>query len=312
MIFSNILGTGSYLPIQCVSNDDLAKTVETSHAWIVERTGIESRHIASKHETTTFMAIEAAKKALLAAEILPESIDLIVVATSTPDKFFPSTACLVQEALKIPPCPAFDLQAACSGFMYGLTVVDQFIRSNAAKTVLFIGAETMSKGIDWQDRRTCILFGDGAGAVIFGASATPGILGTHLSADGRCNDILYFDNQAGAHIQMQGSAVFKQAVNKLGETATDILTKHQLRVQDLDWLVPHQANVRIIKATADKLGLPMEKVILTLAEQGNTSAASIPLALDAGIRQDKIKKGQLLLLEAFGGGLTWGSALIRY
>lgn len=312
MIFSKILGTGSYLPVKSVSNEALAETVETSHEWIVERTGIESRHIANIDETTTFMAIEAGKQALLSSKLLPEQIDLIVVATCTPDKFFPSTACLVQEALKIPSCPAFDLQAACSGFIYGLTVVNQFIQAGNAKNALFIGAEKMSKGVDWQDRRTCVLFGDGAGAIILGASSQPGILGTDLSADGNYGNILQFDNQTNAKIQMEGSAVFKLAVNTLDKIAGEILRKNDLTVLDLDWLVPHQANLRIIKATAEKLGLSMEKVILTLAEQGNTSAASIPLALDFGVKQNKIKPGELLLLEAFGAGSTWGSALIRY
>ncbi len=312
MIFAKIAGTGSYLPKTILSNADLAERVDTTHEWILERTGIVSRHIASLSETTTEMAVAAAKKALAAANTLPNEIDLIVVATCTPDKNFPSTACHVQQALDIPPCPAFDLQAACSGFVYGVSVVDQFIRSGHTKKALLIGAESMSRVVDWQDRRTCILFGDGAGAVVIEAAETPGILATQVSADGREKDILFLDNSPGATLQMQGNSVFKLAVNQLDKIAGKILADQNLTIAALDWLIPHQANIRIIQATAEKLGLPMEKVILTLDHHGNTSAASIPLALDIGIQQQKVKRGQLLLLEAFGGGLTWGSALIRY
>jgi len=312
MKYSALLGTGSYLPKRALSNVELSKQVDTSHEWIVERTGIESRHIADNDETTTFMAIAATKAALSAAALSASEIDLIIVATCTADSVFPPTACLVQEALGIPPCPAFDIQVACSGFIYGVTLVDQFIRSGAAKKALLIGSETMSRVVDWQDRRTCVLFGDGAGAAIFGASETPGILGTHLAADGRDKEVLTLKNAFQETIDMQGSALFKLAVNKLDKIAAKMLADHQLSVADLDWLVPHQANIRILKATADKLGLPMEKVILTLQNQGNTSAASIPLALDIGIKEQKIQPGALLLLEAFGAGLTWGTALIRY
>lgn len=312
MNYTRLVSTGSYLPKATLSNTELSKTVETSHEWIVDRTGIESRHIASSAETTTMMGASAAKEALETAGVRPEDVDMIVVATCTPDKFFPSTACLIQKALGIPNCPAFDISAACSGFMYGLSVVDQFVRSGMAKRPLLIGTEVMSRVLDWQDRRTCVLFGDGAGAALFEVSETPGILGTHISADGNQKDILSLDNLEGACIKMEGGAVFKQAVRRLGEIATNMLAAHELSVADLDWLVPHQANIRIIKATADKLGLPMEKVILRVATQGNTSAASVPLALDEGIRSGKIIRGQHLLLEAFGGGLTWGSALIRY
>lgn len=312
MIYTRIVGTGAYLPKASLSNTELSKTVDTSHEWIVDRTGIESRYIANKDETTTMMGVWAAKQALETAGVLPEDVDMIVVATCTPDKFFPSTACLIQAALGIPNCPAFDISAACSGFMYGLSVVDQFVRSGMAKRPLLIGTEAMSRVLDWQDRRTCILFGDGAGAVLFEASETPGILGTHVNADGRQKEILYLDNLPDACIHMQGNAVFKLAVKRLDEIAGNMLATHHLSVADLDWLVPHQANIRIIKATAEKLGLPMEKVIITLPSQGNTSAASVPLALDFGIRSGKIKRGQHLLLEAFGGGLTWGSALVRY
>ncbi len=312
MNYSKILGTGSYLPKKILTNEELSKTVETSHQWIVERTGIAARHIASTTETTTRMGTIAAKKALEAADLSPKDIDMIVVVTCTPDKFFPSTACLIQQELGIPPCPAFDVQAACSGFIYGLSVIDQFVRSGMAKRPLLIGSEVMSKLVDWQDRRTCVLFGDGAGAVAFAASDEPGILSTEIGADGYQKDILYVDNKPGAFIQMEGSAVFKLAVMKLEEVASKTLKNNHLTVHDIDWLVPHQANIRIIKATADKLGLPMERVIITLTEHGNTSGASVPLALDAGIRSGKIKRGQHLLLEAFGGGLTWGTALIRY
>lgn len=312
MIYTRIVSTGAYLPKTSLSNAELSKTVDTSHEWIVDRTGIESRYIANTEETTTMMGVWAAKQALETAGVSPEEVDMIVVATCTPDKFFPSTACLIQQELGIPNCPAFDISAACSGFMYGLSVVDQFVRSGIAKQPLLIGTEAMSRVLDWQDRRTCILFGDGAGAVLLEASETPGILGTHINADGRQKEILYLDNFPDACIHMQGNAVFKLAVKRLDEIAGNMLAAHNLSVADLDWLVPHQANIRIIKATADKLGLPMEKVIITLPSQGNTSAASVPLALDYGIRSGKIKRGQHLLLEAFGGGLTWGSALIRY
>ncbi len=312
MIFSKIIGTGSYLPQKSLSNADLSKSVDTSDEWIVSRTGIKTRHIANSTETTSEMGALAAKEALAAAGILPADIDMIVVVTCTPDKIFPPTACLIQQKLGIPPCPAFDIEAACSGFMYGLSVVDQFVRSGMVKRPLLIGAEVMSKIVDWQDRRTCILFGDGAGAVVLEASKEPGILSTEIGADGKYHNILYVDNAPGAFIQMQGNAVFKLAVNMLDKVASKVLADHQLSINDIDWLVPHQANIRIIQATAEKLGLPMEKVILTLSEQGNTSGASIPLALDHGIKSGKIKSGQHLLLEAFGGGLTWGTALIRY
>lgn len=311
MMYTRIMGTGAFSPEKVLSNDELAKSIETSDEWIRSRTGIARRHIAAATDTSASMGALAAKQALEAAGLLPSAIDMIVVATSTPDKIFPSTACLIQEALGIPPCPAFDIQAACSGFIYGLSVVDQFIRSGMIKKALLIGTEVMSRTLDWQDRRTCILFADGAGAFVCGASDTPGILGTHINADGRQKDILFLGNFPGT-IQMQGNAVFKLAVNRLHEVAAQTLKEHHLSIEDVDWLIPHQANIRIIQATAEKLGLPMERVILTLEDQGNTSAASIPFALDFGIRSGKIKSGQHLLLEAFGGGLTWGTALLRY
>lgn len=312
MIYTRVVSTGSYLPKTILTNAELAKKVDTSDEWIRTRTGIESRHIASAGETTASMGTWAALQALETAQLLPEDIDLIVVATCTPDKFFPSTACLIQAALGVPPCPAFDLQAACSGFIYGLTVVDKLIRSGMAKRALFIGSETMSRGLDWTDRKTCILFGDGAAALILEASNMPGILDTQVSADGRQKDILYWNHEKDATIVMEGSSVFKLAVNTLDAIAEKTLVANQLTVQDVDWLVPHQANLRIIQATAEKLGLPMEKVVLTLQKQGNTSAASIPLAFDAAIREGKIQRGHHVLLEAFGAGLTWGTALIRY
>jgi 3-oxoacyl-[acyl-carrier-protein] synthase-3 len=311
-LFTRIQATGAYLPATILSNAELSKRVDTSDEWIVERTGIKQRHIANATETTSQMGIVAAQQALETAGITGAEVDMVVVATCTPDKIFPSTACLIQQALNIPPCPAFDIQAACSGFIYGLSVVDQFIRAGTVKRALLIGSEVMSRIVDWQDRRTCILFGDGAGAVLLEASATPGILSSELGADGRQKDILFVDNQPGSYIQMQGNSVFRLAVNMLDQEAQKALKSNQLTVKEIDWLVPHQANIRIIKATAEKLGLPMEKVVLTLQDHGNTSGASIPLALDAAIREGKIQRGQHLLLEAFGGGLTWGTALIKY
>lgn len=311
-MYSKIVATGAYLPEKSVTNDDLAKTIDTSHEWIVERTGIESRHIANEEETVVVMGQRAAQQALDRAGWSADNIDMVVVATCTPDKTFPSTACLIQQALGIPPCGAFDVQAVCSGFIYGLSVVDQFIRNGKAKRVLLVGVEKMSKVLDWQDRSTCILFGDGAGAVLLEASETPGILDTQLSADGNHKEVLFLDKEPASTVQMQGNALFKLAVNLLDKAAVSMLEANQLEGSQVDWFIPHQANVRIIKATAEKLGLPMEKVILTLAKQGNTSAASIPLALDTGIQSGQLKRGQLLLLEAIGGGLTWGTALVRY
>lgn len=312
MIYSKIVGTGSYLPQQTLSNTQLADKyqLDTSHDWIVSRTGIERRHVASGSETTVSMGVSAANNALDMAQMSAQDVDMVVVATCTPDKVFPATACLIQHALGIPPGPAFDVQAACSGFMYGLSVVDQFIRTGMVKRALFIGAETMSRVLNWADRSTCVLFGDGAGAVLLEASETPGILSTEIGADGSQKDILFLDN--GSTLQMRGNAVFKLAVNRLGQMARETLQAHDLEITQLDWLVPHQANIRIIQATAEKLELPMERVIITLNHHGNVSAGSIPLALDFGIRSGKIKRGQRLLLEAFGGGLTWGTALIRY
>lgn len=312
MIYSRIQGTGSYLPEKVLTNHDLEKMIETTHDWIMDRTGIESRHIAADGETSASFAIAAGRKAMEMANVSANDMDMIIVATATPEKVFPANACLVQQALEIPPCPAFDIQAACSGFIYALSIADQFIKSSMCRRVLVIGTEIMSRIVDWTDRRTCILFGDGAGAVIVEKTDTPGILSTFISADGRHQELLYLNNKPGSNIQMQGNSVFKLAVNALGDMALQTLKKHNLTVNDIDWLVPHQANSRIIEATAEKLNIPMDRVILTLKTQGNTSAASIPLALDAAVRDGRIKRGQNLLMEAFGGGLTWGTALVKF
>lgn len=311
MIFSSIKGTGGYLPQAVLTNYDLEKRLDTSHAWIVERTGIVQRHIASEKETTAFMGSEAARKALAAANLSPSDIDMIVVATCTPDLVFPSAACLIQAELGVPPGPAFDVQAACSGFMFALKTADSFIRNGSVKRALVIGSETMSRLLDWTDRRTCVLFGDGAGAVVLEASETPGILSCAVGSDGRHKDILYVENYPKGTLQMQGNTLFRLAVNMLDQVALEALSKSDLTLSDIDWLVPHQANIRIIKAAAQKLNIPMERVVLTLPDQGNTSAASIPLALDSALREGRIVTGQHILLEAFGGGLAWGTALIK-
>jgi 3-oxoacyl-[acyl-carrier-protein] synthase-3 len=304
-------GTGGYLPKHVVTNADLEKRIDTSDEWIIERTGIKQRHIVNGADTCTSMAIAAARDALAAANIKPDAVEMIVVATCTPDHIFPSTACLVQAALGIPPGIALDVQAACSGYIYALSVADNAIRVGLVKTALVIGSEVMSRGVDWADRKTCILFGDGAGAVVLEASKEPGILSVNMGADGREKDILCWDNQPGAFIHMEGSKVFKLAVHKLHDIAIAAVQKQGLQGTDIDWMVPHQANIRIIQATAQKLGISMDRVIITLDTQGNTSGASIPLALNRGVRDGKIKKDQLILLEAFGAGLTWGTALIK-
>jgi len=331
MIYSKMVGTGHYLPRTVLTNRDWEKRVETSDLWIVERTGISSRHIAQADETASAMASWAASAALKASPYLAKEIEMIIVATGAPDKVFPATACLVQKKLAIPTCIAFDIQAACTGFIYALSIADQYIKAGIVKTALVIGSELMSRLMDWSDRSTCVLFGDGAGAVLLAASETPGVLSTDLYAQGQDEDLLYVNNAQlrgrgktnladasfwptadDPYIHMQGQKVFKAAVKKLGEMVTCIQKKHNLKVSEIDWLIPHQANIRIIKATAEKLGLPMEKVICTVATHSNTSSASIPLALDVAIRDGRIKAGQTLLLEAFGAGLTWGSALVRY
>ena len=322
MNYSRIAGTGGYLPDGFLTNQDLEKRVETSDEWIRDRTGIRKRHIAAEGQTTCDLAEHAARRAMASAGINPQDLDLIVVATTTPDKVFPSTACLLQQRLGVHGCAAFDIQAVCTGFVYALAVADKFIRTGSSRCALVVGAETLSRIVDWNDRRTCILFGDGAGAVVLRADAEAGILSTHLHADGEYESLLnvpsgisqgYDKVQAGeAFIQMQGREVFKMAVNTLGRIVDETLAANGLQDSAIDWLIPHQANIRIITATAKKLNMPMERVIVTVGEHGNTSAASVPLALDVAVRDGRVKRGDLLLLEAFGGGFTWGSALVRY
>lgn len=296
--------------------------VETSDEWIRERTGISERHIAAEGETTADLGVIAARRAINMAGIKPENIDLIIVATTTPDKVFPSTACLIQKRLDIHGCPAFDVQAVCTGFVYALSIADNFIRAGSARTALVIGAETLSRIVDWTDRSTCVLFADGGGAVVLEASDEPGILSTHLHADGSYEHLLHVPRgisegydllkQGEAYIYMKGNEVFKMAVNTLGRIADETLAANNYTKADIDWLVPHQANTRIIQATARKLKLSMDHVVVTVDKHGNTSAASVPLALDTAIRDGRIKKGESVILEAFGGGFTWGSALFIY
>lgn len=311
-------GSGSYLPSHQMSNFEIEKKIDTSHEWIVARTGIQNRHIASEAETTSYMAGKAALQALEASSIEANDIDLILVATCTPDHFFPSVACHVQNSLGITkPIPAFDISAACSGFIYAMDIACQYIRAQSARHVLVVGSEAMSRAVDWNDRSTCILFGDGAGAVILSAGERPGILSSVLHAQHDSIKSLYYPNNPAndlnqSLISMRGNEVFKLAVNIMGDVVDEVLEKAQLKKIDIDWLVPHQANIRIIQALAKKLSLPMSQVIVTIENQGNTSAASIPLALDFAIRSKRVKPGELLLLEAFGGGMTWGAMLIRY
>ena len=309
MNYSRITGTGSFLPSKILTNEDLEAMVETSDEWIRERTGIEKRHIVDG-ETTCDLAEQAARRAMEAAGVTPDDIDLIVLATTTPDKTFPSTACLLQQRLDIHGCAAFDVQAVCTGFIYATGIADQFIRSGNARCALVIGAETISRIIDWNDRSTCILFGDGAGAVVLQASEEPGILSSHLHADGSYEELLHAPQDA--FIEMKGNEVFKMAVNTLGRIVDETLEANSMEKSDIDWLVPHQANIRIIKATARKLSMPMDNVVVTVNEHGNTSAASVPLALDVAVRDGRIKRGDTLLMEAFGGGFTWGSVLARF
>ena len=318
-MFSKILGTGSYVPEKIRTNADLERMVETSDEWIVERTGIRERRIAADNETVATLAYEAAKNALEAAEMTAEQLDMIIVATTSAENAFPSAACEVQALLERPGIPAFDIAAACAGFTYALSVADQFIKSGAAKHILVIGSDVLARSCDPEDRGTIIIFGDGAGAVVLGASEESGILSTHIFADGRYGDLLKLPQAkrgvaetADAYMYMKGNDVFKVAVTRLSELVSQTMEANQLDKSELDWLVPHQANWRIINATAKKLGMSMDQVILTLDRHGNTSAASVPLALDEGVRSGRIQRGQLLLLEAFGGGFTWGSALVRY
>ena len=312
-----ISGTGSYLPRSQLPNTELEKMLDTSDEWIVSRTGISSRYIADADETTSFMAGEAAKDALKSSGVNASDIDLILVATCTPDHFFPSMACHVQQALKLTrPIPAFDISAACSGFVYAMDIAKQYISAGTAKHVLVVGSERMSKAVDWTDRATCVLFGDGAGAVVLSASDKPGILGSVLHAAYDADKLLTFTNESSedkrAYIGMRGNEVFKLAVNIMGDIVDEVLTASNLQKSDIDWLVPHQANIRIIQGIAKKLSLPMSQVIVTVEHQGNTSAASIPLALDFSVRQKRIKRGDVLLLESFGGGMTWGAMVVRY
>jgi 3-oxoacyl-[acyl-carrier-protein] synthase-3 len=322
MTYSRIAGTGSYLPEKVLTNHDLEEMMDTSDDWIQERTGIKRRHIAADGEATSDLALAAANEALDMAGIAADDINLIIIATTTPDKVFPGVACIVQRRLGIRGCGAFDIQAACSGFVYGLDLADRYIRTGAAKNVLVIGAETLSRLTNWEDRTTAVLFGDGAGAVVLQEADEPGILSTHIHADGQYEDLLqvpqgissgYDATRAGeAFIQMNGNAVFRRAVATLDSIARETLEKNNIDKHDLDWFVPHQANMRIISAAAKKLDMPMERVIVTVDEHANTSAASIPLALDVAVRDGRIKRGELLLFEAFGAGFTWGSTLLRF
>lgn len=313
-INARISGTGSYLPSRILSNADLEKIVDTTDEWIFTRTGIRERHIAAADELTSDLALNAAKNAIDSAGISAADIDLIIVATTTPDKVFPSVATVLQRKLGIAGCPAFDLQAVCSGFVYALATANNFIKAGSAKCVLVVGADTFSRITDYTDRGNCILWGDGAGAVILQASSEAGVISTHLHADGNYEKMLHVPrNMNGPDaVQMEGNAVFKMAVNTLDQIVDETLTANGLQKSDIDWLVPHQANIRILQATAKKLEMDMDKVVVTVDKHGNTSAASIPLALDVAVRDGRIKRGDILLMEAFGGGFTWGSALIKY
>jgi 3-oxoacyl-[acyl-carrier-protein] synthase III len=323
MLYSRIVSTGAALPERILTNAELERMVETSDEWIQERTGIKQRHIAAEGETTSDLGAAAGAQALERAGLKGSDIDLIVVGTTTPDQIFPSTACLIQQKLGANGSAAFDVNAACTGFLYALATADKFIRTGAAKRALVIGAETLTRMLDWTDRTTCVLFADGAGAVVLEQSTEAGILSTHLHADGNYADLLFnpvgvskgfqFDQpRAGVKVVMRGSEVFKVAVRTLGKIVDETLAANQLEKSAIDWLIPHQANLRIIRGTAKQLGLPMDRVIVTVDRHGNTSSASVPLALDVAISSGQVKRGELLLLEAFGGGFTWGSALVRY
>ena len=319
--YSRVIGTGGYLPEAIRTNEEISKTVDTSDSWIYERTGIKSRRIAGPHESAASMAEIAARQAIEAADCDPETIDLIIVATGTPDHVYPSTGCLLQQRLGIKNAAAFDVQAACSGSIFALNIADQYIKSGAAKKVLIVGSEICSRIVDWTDRGTCILFGDGAGAILLGASEEAGVLSTHIHSDGEYKDLLYCTNPQAAtdnnkheigYINMRGNEVFKVAVNTLGRIVDETLEANNMDKSDIDWLVPHQANIRIIAATAKKLKMSMDQVIVTLENQGNTSSASVLLAFNEGVRDGRIKRNPVVLLEAFGPGFTWGSALIKY
>ncbi|MDP1594211.1 MAG: beta-ketoacyl-ACP synthase III [Gallionella sp.] len=319
-MYSKIIGTGSYLPAKVLNNFDLEKIVDTTDEWIVSRSGIHERHIAADDEVTSDLALQASLRAIAMAGISADEIDLIIVATTTPDKTFPSTACILQDKLGITSGgAAFDMQAVCGGFVYALNTADLYIRGGQAKTVLVVGAEVLSRILDWTDRTTCVLFGDGAGAVVLRASEDPGIIAAKLHSDGRHHALLRADGsicngevQGDPFIKMEGQSVFKFAVTVLSKVVDEVLADTGLQGSDIDWLVPHQANIRIIEATAKKLGLSMDNVVVTVAQHGNTSSASIPLALDAAVRDGRIKPGQHLLLEAIGGGFTWGAVLLKW
>ena len=322
MTYARIAGIGSCLPEKVVTNQDLAKTMDTSDEWIRERTGIKRRHIVGPDETTSSIGVEAAKRAMRDAGVGPEDIDLIVVGTCTPDKIFPSTACIIQHQLGVKGSAAFDINAACSGFVYGLDMANRYIKTGGAKTALVIGSETLSRITNWEDRGTAVLFGDGAGCVVLQASEEPGILATHIHADGQYEDLLQVrcgvslgyeqTLSGGGFIEMNGNAVFKRAVATFDKMARETVADLDGKLGDIDWFVPHQANMRIIKAAAKKLAMPMERVIATVDEHANTSGASIPLALDQAVRDGRIKRGDTLLFAAFGAGFTWGSAMIKY
>lgn len=317
-MYSKVLGTGSYLPEKILTNQDLEKFIDTSDEWITTRTGIKQRHVAAETDTTAGLAVRACQRAMESAGVSAEQIDMVIVATATSDDAFPSTASRVQYALGLRNIVAFDVSAACAGFNHALSIADQYIKTGFSKTIMIVGCEMLTRMVDWTDRSTCVLFGDGAGAVILGASDAPGVISTHLHCDGSQHEILYAPNtlvqkNAGPScVHMEGREVFRHAVTRLGELVDETLAANNLSKNDIDWLIPHQANIRIIQAMAKKLDMSMDKVIVTVDDQGNTSAASIPLALDIAVRDGRVKRGDLVLLESFGGGLVWGSALIRY
>jgi 3-oxoacyl-[acyl-carrier-protein] synthase-3 len=322
MTHARIAGIGSYLPEKVISNHDLEKTMDTSDAWIRERTGIKRRHLAGDSETTSSMGLAAAQRAMEMAGVGPDEIDLIIVGTATPDKVFPATACIIQRQLGVSGSPAFDVHAACSGFIFGLDLANRYILTGGAKTAIVIGSETLSRITDWEDRGTAVLFGDGAGAVVLQAADEPGILSTHIHADGQYEELLHVEQgvsvgyditrAGGAFIKMEGNAVFRRAVASFDKIARETVADLEGHLDDIDWFVPHQANMRIIKAAAKKLDMPMDRVIATVDEHANTSAASIPLAMDLAIRDGRIQRGHTLLLAAFGAGFTWGSAMLRF
>jgi len=318
-MYSRITGTGSYLPEKILTNQDLEKMVETSDEWIRTRTGITQRHIAGENQAASDLALYASQNAMEAAGVTRKDIDLIIVATTTPDMVFPSTACILQDKLGVENCPAFDVQAVCSGFVYALATADMFVSSGKCRNALVVGSEIYSKILDWNDRTTCVLFGDGAGAVVLSQSDEPGILSSHLHASGSYRDVLSVPGnisggaiQGNPYISMDGGAVFKFAVKVLEDVVHEAVEKNNMQTSDIDWLIPHQANVRIIRSTAQKLGIPLDKVVITVDKHGNTSAASIPLALDHAVRDGRINKDQLVMLEGVGGGFTWGAVLMRW